>query len=120
MKRLTLLLITCVLLIGCGHSRPWTKKEITLAGISIGAAAADYYTTRRNLSENPNNYEINPILGPRPEGTELVCYFVTSQLLTIIVADYFDSQRSYILTGKTAINTGCAIHNNEVYHDRFR
>ena len=118
MRKLILLLIICVLLIGCGHSRPWTKKEITLAGISIGAAAADYYTTRRNLSEIPNNHEINPMLGPRPEGTELVCYFVTSQLLTIIVADYFDSQRSYILTGKTAINTGCAIHNNEVYHDR--
>ena len=103
------LIIAVVLISGCS----WSKSDIAWGLASTLATAADGYTTSEFL-ENPNNYEMNPILGERPSNSEIFISCAISQTLFLTIAHFFPKLRPYILGGKTAINTGLAIHNSQL------
>jgi hypothetical protein len=108
-----LLLILIILLTGCVHVRPWTAAEKTLLITSWVAAGADYSTTKNALS-NPNNYEMNPIMGEHPDDTKLITYMLSSQIIATGLAHFFPKYRKMLLGGKTVVNTGCAINNSQL------
>jgi len=93
---------------GCSH---WTPKQKALAVASIGASYADYRTTHHNLNLGHEHTELNPILGSRPSNGSLAVYFISTELLILILADTFPEYRDEILTLKTSVNLGFAIHN---------
>ena len=82
---LGLLLVGFFISNGCCTPRPWTLDEKILLGASCVAAAADAYTTTRAL-DNPNNWEINPVIGKRPSDSKVVITLGVSQILTIVLA----------------------------------
>ena len=105
-------LIIILILTGCGHSRPWTTGEKVLLGASVLASYADYRTTT-NVLDN-GGYEMNPLIGKHPSKERLALFLISSEVITIALAHYFPRYRKFLLGGKTAINTGCAIHNSQV------
>jgi len=107
------LALFCWLLMGCGHSRAWTKTERVMLGASWLAAGADFYTTEKAL-DNPNNHECNPLMGKHPSDTELVMVMLTGQVGVTVLAHIFPKWRKWLLGGKTAVNTGCAVHNSQL------
>jgi len=78
---------------------------------AIGASYADYRTTHHNLNLGHEHTELNPILGSRPSNGSLAVYFISTELLILILADTFPEYRDEILTLKTSVNLGFAIHN---------
>ena len=108
MRHLTILL--CLIFLS---SCSWSKGEIAWGIASTLATGADTYTTTRFL-DNPDNYEMNPMLGKHPSDTEVITYMVTSQLLVLMVAHIFPEWRTWILGSKTAVNTGFAINNTQL------
>ena len=107
------IILILILMTGCIHVRPWTPQEKALLGASWVAAGADYSTTR-NALENPNNYEINPIMGEHPSDTGLVTYMLSSQIIATGLAHFFPKYRKMLLGGKTVVNTACAINNSQL------
>jgi len=103
------LIIAVILLSGCS----WSKSDIAWGVASTLATSADFYTTSEFL-ENPNNYELNPILGKHPSNSEIFMVLATGQVITLIIAHLFPTLRPYILGGKTAISGGWAIHNSRL------
>lgn len=102
--------VILLLISGCAT---WTPQDKILGVASCVAAAADTYTTIQFL-DNPDNYERNPMLGKHPSDTEVIIYMAMSQIITLIIADIFIEWRSWILGGKTALNTGWAINNRRL------
>lgn len=105
---ITTLFIALIFAQGCSH---WTPKQKALAVASIGASYADYRTTHHNLNLGHEHTELNPILGSRPSNGSLAVYFISTELLILILADTFPEYRDEILTLKTSVNLGFAIHN---------
>ena len=102
-------LMLMLLLQGCA----WSKQDKLLGVASCIAAAGDAYTTTMAL-DNPNNWEINPILGEHPSDTEVIIYMVTSQGIALLVAHIFPKLRPWILGGKTVVNLGGTINNMQL------
>ena len=102
-------IILIILFSGCS----WSKSEISWGVASTLATGADFYTTSEML-ENPNNYEMNPILGKHPSNSEIFMVLATGQVITLTIAHFFPKLRPYILGGKTAINCEWAIHNSQL------
>ena len=102
-------LIALIFLVGCATARPWTTEEKWLLAASCTATVADMTTTLSFLDDG--DWEINPIMGKHPTDTEVVATMVTSQILTIVVAHFWDDFRKWILGVKTGINAGFAYHN---------
>ena len=107
----TSIILAIIILTGCAHDLKWSRADKMLLVASWTAATADYSTTKSAL-ENPNNYEMNPIMGEHPSNTTLATYMLSSQIITTILAHYFPRYRKAILGVKTTINTGCALHNS--------
>ena len=103
------LIIAVILLSGCS----WSKSDIAWGVASTLATGADFYTTSEFL-ENPNNYEMNPILGKHPSNSEVFMVLATSQIIVLTIAHFCPTLRPYILGGKTAISGGWAIHNSQL------
>ena len=93
--------------------RPWTKEEKILLFWSSMASVADMYTTCNALSD-PDNWEINPMLGRHPGNGQVIIYMSFSQIVTVIIAHFWPDMRKRILTGKATINTVFAIHNDNL------
>ena len=108
-----LIIISLLILTSCVHYRPWTKTEKVMLAGSWLAAGADYYTSERAL-DDPGNHEMNPLIDKHPTDFELATYMLTSQIGITILAHCFPKWRSWLLGGKAAINTGCAIHNSKL------
>lgn len=109
----TLIIVFFLSITACAGLRPWTKQEKTLLLWSSLASVADMYTTCNALSD-PDNWEINPILGRHPGNEQVIAYMSFSQITTIIVAYFWPDMRKKILTGKATINTVFAIHNDNL------
>ena len=103
------LIIVVVLISGCS----WSKSDIAWGVASTLATGADFYTTSKML-ENPNNYEMNPILGKHPSNSEVFMVLATSQIIVLTIAHFCPTLRPYILGGKTAISGGWAIYNSRL------
>jgi hypothetical protein len=63
------------------------------------------------MLDDPDNWEMNPMLGRHPDNEQVVIYLSFSQIVTVIIAHFWPDMRKYLLTGKACINTGCAINN---------
>ena len=72
-KFLSLLVVYILLITGCA-SRPWTKEEKQLLGLSCLTTVADMVTTFEGL-ENGNK-ELNPIMGEHPSKERVVVVFL--------------------------------------------
>lgn len=122
MSKLTIPIIL-ILLAGCSTPRPWTRGELVLAGMSVAAAAWETIETERFL-ERPNTYEMNPLLGRHPSDGRLFATAIASEAVflaivhrwpTITLPVFGECEfRVPLLIGKTALNTGLAIHNRGV------
>ena len=102
-------IILIILLSGCS----WSKSDIAWGVASTLATGADFYTTSEFL-KNPNNYELNPILGKHPSNSEVFMVLASGQVIVLTIAHFFPKLRPYLLGGKTAINTSFAIHNSRL------
>ena len=102
-------LIFTLLLTGCTTARPWTTKEKTMLVASCLAVTADMYTTMDGIHDG--NYETNPIIGKHPSDGKIIATMITTQLLTVILAHYWEDFRIWILGTKTGVNAGFAFHN---------
>ena len=91
----------------------WSTTDKTLLGASILATVADGYTTCRAL-DNPDNYEVNLLLGKHPSKEKVVIYLGITETLTIALAHIFPRLRPWLLGGKTLLNTACAINNSQL------
>lgn len=81
------LLLAVLLLTGCAHSDPWSKRDTVLYGVTLGVLAADAYTTSR-IQYTAGVYEVGPVarrvLGSQPRTSDTVMYFGT-----LAVSNYF-------------------------------
>jgi hypothetical protein len=108
------MLILVVYLSGCAtNPKPWTNTEKALAVASILATGADAYTTTRML-DNPNNWEVNPIMGKHPSDGRVIATMAATQALFLVVCHYWEDARPWLLGAKTIFNTGLAIHNSKL------
>ena len=100
-------------LIGCAAidftPRAWTTGEKVAAAGFVAAHSANWYSTKRALSFD-NVYEMNPILGKHPEGSEVASYFIVSGLIGLGVAHYMPEWRYWILGGYAATNIYFTFH----------
>jgi len=104
-------LIFILLLTGCST---WTTQEKVLLGVSCLAATTDAYTTARFL-DREGSWEMNPVMGKHPSGTEVITYMISSQMIAIVLAHYFPKYRSWILSIKTGLNTVGTLNNLTLY-----
>lgn len=115
--RLIATIICLVFLSGCAFVKtrdPWTKTDKICAVASIIAVAADGHSTIRML-DNPNNYEMNPIMGSRPSDGRVVGTMLATQVFYLFFCHLLPSEyREVFLGGKTILNTGWAIHNYQM------
>ena len=84
----------------------WTIYERLLGLGSVVFSGLDCYTTLGMLS-NPDNWELNPILGRHPTNREVVFYMILSQVVVLWIADRFPRLRKYILGLKFLMNAFC-------------
>ncbi|HUT43843.1 MAG TPA: hypothetical protein VMW95_05860, partial [Desulfobacterales bacterium] len=85
----TLIMVFFLLTTACAGLRPWTNEEKTLLLWSSMASMADMYTTCRAIENNPDNREINPMMGRHPDNEHVVIYMSFSQITTIIIAHFW-------------------------------
>jgi len=93
--------------------REWTTGEKIMAGAFIAAHGANWYSTKRALSFD-NITEMNPILGERPNDTEIASYFIVSGLIGLGVAHYMPEWRYWILGGYAATNIYFTFHDMQL------
>ncbi len=87
--RLTLLMLACVLILGCAHNDPWTKRDTVLQVAYTATLVADAITTSR-IQYHSNIQEVKPfaqrVLGRQPSTAGTWQYFaslaVTNALVT--------------------------------------
>jgi len=111
-RKIVMLLLICFLFSGCA-ARSWTKKEKIYGAIYAGLAAIDagqsndimYHSKDKCYQETPSyrrceysRYERNPIINGR-SSDQVNFYFLTSVLMTLSAADYFEKYREEILAG---------------------
>ena len=107
--------VVLLLCAGCATIyRPWTMQEKQIAVLSCVATAADAYTTISML-DNPDNYEMNPILGKHPGDGKVVFVLGITQVLSLVFVHYFPDLRIPFLGLKSGLNAGCAVHNTSLY-----
>ena len=105
--KLTMLLVVFLLLTGCAG---WSRTEKALLAVSILAASADAYTTCRML-DNPDNWEVNPVLGDHASDEAVISYMVFTEAVTVLLAHFVPALRPYLLGGKALANTAGALNN---------
>lgn len=114
-RNLTIAII-CLFLMGCGHypkAKKWTPTEKIMLGASWLATGADFYTSKKAL-KNPDNHEAYPTIGKHPSDLKLGIMMFVSQSAVTYLSHFFPKWRKALLGGKTAVNTGCAIHNSKL------
>ncbi len=60
--------------------RPWTDDEKNMFVWGALGAGADMY--------NPNNYEVNPIIGEHPSPLTVITYIASEYLFSVIIAHF--------------------------------
>ena len=115
MRKLSLIMIVISLTscITLPARKPWTKWDKALGAFYLAGHTADALTTERAL-DNPNNYEMNPILGKHPSDTEIAVYMAGTTILVLIVADRIPRIRKPLLLMLGIIGTTWAVHNSRL------
>jgi len=67
--------------------RPWTGDEKIMLGWSIAAMVGDMGTTIGFLG-NTDNWEVNPVLGRRPEPLAVITTLLFTQIITTTIAHF--------------------------------
>ena len=78
--------------------RPWSSDDKQLILWGGLAALADIYTTTQFLN-NPYYYEVNPILGRRPDALAVVSYIAAEYLISVTIG-YFLPEIEIPIFGK--------------------
>jgi len=118
-----MIVTTVILSLGCASApRKWHSEEVILATLSTGAAAWNYSETEKALDRGA--HEMNPLYGEHPSDTKLAVCFGITQAATLALAHYLPTVtlplfgecelRIPLLLGKTALNTGLALHDHGV------
>ena len=118
MKTTSIYLIVLWLLMGCSHLDQnhvkWSGWDKTCGIFCLGGRTMDMVSTEYALN-NPNNYELNPVLGKHPSDTKLAVYGAATTCFVLILADqvgkYSTKLRKTILIIGGALGFGCAVHN---------
>jgi len=113
MKFIGILSIITLLFTSCASSRPWTKQEKLAATFNIAGIMADAYSTKHMLT-NPNNHELNPILGKHPTNSQLAIYFPLTAIITLGLSHFYPDFREPLLFGYGGLSFGAAIHNSQL------
>jgi len=95
-----------IVLTGCS----WSKSEMRWGIVSSVATALDCHTTCRML-DNPDNYEMNPLMGKHPSDSRVIAHMALFQAATLTAAHFLPEYRTLILGGKTTVNLGFAVNN---------
>ena len=76
-----------VIMLFCGCAAPfenWTKADTTRQAVLIGLTAVDWAQTRQ-IVDDPNHYESNPILGEYPTKTEIDVFMIAGASLQLLI-----------------------------------
>ena len=122
-----LIIILLMTITGCATApRPWTPGEKTVLGWSVLASALDGYTTIQFL-KNPNNYEVNPIMGKHPSNGKVIITLGLSELIAVAISHWYPvidfpligkvNMRYGLLGMKAMVNSACAINNTQLDWD---
>lgn len=103
--------------------RPWSDDEKIMLVWSSAASLADIYTTNQFL-KNPENWEVNPVLGHRPDPLAVISTLLITQAITVIIAHFVPdlelpligkvNMRQNLLYTKGSINTSNACWNTRL------
>jgi len=103
------------------HRKIADKKFWILAGLQIGATAADFETTQWALRSDPGAREVNPLFGQRPSrlkmygiGMPMTLFQIALQHHAKGLADQTGKARAAWIFGavlNTGLHTALAIHN---------
>lgn len=103
--------------------RPWTNDEKIMLAWSSAASVADMYTTISAL-RNPYNWEVNPVLGRRPNPLAVITTLLVTQIITATIAHFVPdltlplfgkvNMRQQLLYTKASINTSNACWNTRL------
>lgn len=97
---ITAIVFALLLFASCSYlkpdPRPWTKEEKQAAVYFTVGHLLDAYTTEKFL-ENPRLYEMNPILGKRPNDKEIVIYFAVTEIGALTIAHFWPWLRKPLL-----------------------
>jgi len=104
------MIILLVVVSGCS----WAPRDKWLLAGSAVAAFADYKSTVDLLDRGGHENLSAWAVGKYPSDGRLAVWMISTQGLTILAAWIFPKWRTAILGGKTAINSGCAIYNNQL------
>ena len=112
-----ILILACLLLPACAGfdatPMPWTKGEKAMLWASVGATAADAYTTIEGLNNGCS--ESNTFVGKDPSNATVIVFSAAIQAGFVAIAHYFPDFRLWGLGGKTIANTGAAVWNSTQY-----
>ena len=124
MKKI-IVIISLLSLCSCvtANPKPWTNGEKAVLVWSTLAAGADAYTTCR-YNDNPNNYEMNPLLGRHPSDQKVIVFLSISQFLSVAFSHWFSeielpligkvNTRYGLLGTKATLNTYFTIRNSQL------
>ena len=108
-----LILITVVLLAGCGPAM--TSREKLLFGSMCAAQWADYETTRRCISAGAS--EMNPLVSDHPSDDSIAMLKIGTVLVYWSFGQVWPEHRESIFTVGTITAGGGALWNNYHYEN---
>ena len=83
MRRLAVLLVGALLSVDA--TADWTQEDTARQLAFTGLQLIDWGQTR-DIAQNPNRRELNPILGPNPSTTDVDVYFAATTLGHYVVS----------------------------------
>ena len=118
-----LILVFGAAVIGCAGFRKSFKSadaytpinKVTLATMGL-AQIADGITTTRGIEAGA--VELNPVLGENPPAGSIAIFTVAGIAVKWVAGHLMPAKwRNWFWGGATVLNTGAAIHNNNIYQD---
>ena len=113
MKKIIALFALIIILSSCGPTKPWTRWDKACGAFYAMGHGADIASTEKAL-DNPNNYEMNPILGKHPTDTEIAVWGVATTMGVLIVADRIPQIRKPLLFILGTLGFGLSYHNSQL------
>ena len=98
------------------NAEQYTRMNKITLGTMIAAQVADGITTDRGIKAGA--IERNPILGDKPSTESIALFTVTAISFKWLLGHIMPPEyRNWFWGSATVLNTGAAIHNNQVYQD---
>ena len=115
--KLTLLMLTCISMLGCAHSDPWTKRDTVLQLVYTATLAADARTTSR-IQYTDGIREVgfaHFALGDQPATAETWQYFASAAIFHAVCTRALPAKwRPYWQSVSIAVQTRVVIGNCQI------